>query len=72
MWRKLENARPTLIDWLTHQRSDEFWKHGSVCEDYGAIDCAVLAVGGWADGFSNAVLRLLSNLKAPLHFPPES
>ncbi|MER8600874.1 CocE/NonD family hydrolase [Mesorhizobium sp. M1339] len=66
MWmERLENVRPTLIDWLSHQRRDEFWKHGSVCEDYGAIDCAVFAVGGWADGYSNAVFRLLSNLQAP-------
>ncbi|MER9921234.1 MULTISPECIES: CocE/NonD family hydrolase [unclassified Mesorhizobium] len=66
MWMKrLENARPTLIDWLTHQRRDDFWKHGSVCEDYGAIDCAVFAVGGWADGYSNAIFRLLSKLEGP-------
>ncbi|MER8970705.1 CocE/NonD family hydrolase [Mesorhizobium sp. M0808] len=62
---RLENARPTFIDWLTHQRRDDFWKHGSVCEDYGVIDCAVFATGGWADGFSNAIFRLLSNLDVP-------
>ncbi|RWK27418.1 MAG: CocE/NonD family hydrolase, partial [Mesorhizobium sp.] len=66
MWMaRLDNARPTLIDWLSHQRRDDFWKHGSVCENYDAIDCAVFAVGGWADGYPNAVFRLLSNLKAP-------
>ncbi|MER8684165.1 MULTISPECIES: CocE/NonD family hydrolase [unclassified Mesorhizobium] len=66
MWmERLENARPTLIDWLTHQRRDDFWKHGSICEDHGAIDCAVFAVGGWADGYSNAIFRLLSKLKGP-------
>ncbi|MER8792464.1 hypothetical protein NKH71_32435 [Mesorhizobium sp. M0983] len=62
---RLENARPTLIDWVTHQRRDAFWKQGPVCEDYGAIYCAVFAVGGWADGYSNAVFRLLSRLKGP-------
>ncbi|WP_348628914.1 CocE/NonD family hydrolase, partial [Mesorhizobium sp. M1E.F.Ca.ET.063.01.1.1] len=66
MWmERLENARPTSTDWITHQRRDSFWEHGSVCEDYGAIDCGVYAVGGWGDGYSNAVFRLLSNLKAP-------
>ncbi|MER9254441.1 CocE/NonD family hydrolase [Mesorhizobium sp. M0598] len=66
MWvDRLENSRPTLIDWLTHQRRDDFWKHGSVCEEYGAIDCAVFAVGGWADGYSNAIFRLLSKLEGP-------
>ncbi|MER8665567.1 hypothetical protein NKH34_31400 [Mesorhizobium sp. M1148] len=30
---RLENVRSILIDWVTHQREDEAWKHGSVCED---------------------------------------
>jgi len=36
-----------------------------VCEDYGAIQCAVLAVGGWTDGYTNAIPRLLEHLTAP-------
>ncbi len=69
-WRRLWLARleanhPWLIDWLRHQRRDAFWKHGSVCEDYGAIEAAVYAVGGWADGYSNAVPRLLAGLSCP-------
>jgi predicted acyl esterase len=51
--------------WLAHQRYDEYWKHGSVCEDFAAIDCPVLAVGGWADSYTNAVPRLLAGLKVP-------
>ena len=42
---------PWIIGWLHHQRRDEFWKHGSVCEDYGAIQCPVYLIGGWADGY---------------------
>ena len=37
--------------WLAHQRRDDYWKHGSVCEDYAAIEAAVYAVGGWSDGY---------------------
>ncbi len=55
-WREL---------WLEHQHRDEYWRHGSVCEDLGAIEVPVLAVSGWADGYSNAVLRLLAGLKVP-------
>ncbi|TSD87676.1 CocE/NonD family hydrolase [Mycobacterium sp. KBS0706] len=51
--------------WLRHQRYDEYWKHGSVCEDWSAIQCPVLAVGGWADSYTNAVPRLLAGLKVP-------
>jgi len=36
-----------------------------VCEDFTRIDCAVYAIGGWADGYSNAVPRLLAGLDAP-------
>jgi putative CocE/NonD family hydrolase len=51
--------------WLGHPRRDNYWKHGSVCEDYGAITCPVYAVGGWADAYSNAIPRLLAGLKVP-------
>ena len=66
MWReRLENL-PLLVDnWLQHQRRDAYWKHGSVIENYGDITAAVYAVGGWADGYSNAVPRLLAGLKCP-------
>ena len=51
--------------WLAHQRRDAYWRHGSVCEDFSAIACPVLAVGGWADAYTNAVPRLLEGLTAP-------
>ncbi|OCJ08056.1 peptidase S15 [Rhizobium sp. AC44/96] len=51
--------------WLEHQRYDDYWKHGSVCEDWSAIECPVLAVGAWADSYTNAVPRLLENLQVP-------
>jgi uncharacterized protein len=51
--------------WLAHQRYDAYWKHGSVCEDFAAIECPVLAIGGWADAYTNAVPRLLEGLKVP-------
>jgi predicted acyl esterase len=51
--------------WLAHQRRDAYWRHGSVCEDFSAIACPVLAVGGWADAYTNAVPRLLEGLTVP-------
>ena len=36
-----------------------------MCEDYAAIACPVFAVGGWADGYRNAIPRLLAGLRAP-------
>ena len=51
--------------WLRRQRRDAYWSHGSVCEDYSAITCPVLAIGGWADSYTNAVPRLLEELMVP-------
>ncbi len=66
MWReRLEKSPSYLPIWLSHQRRDEFWKHGSVCEDFAAIQCAVYAVGGWIDGYPNAVPRLMEGLSCP-------
>jgi hypothetical protein len=66
MWlHRLENAPQFARDWITHQRRDEFWKQGSVAEDYSAITCPVMAVGGWADAYTNAVPRLLEHLDVP-------
>ena len=63
MWHeRLEGSGLWLERWLSHQRRDEYWRHGSVCEDYSAVECPVLAVSGWADGYSNAVLRMLRGL----------
>jgi uncharacterized protein len=66
MWRqRLDVVRPWFIGWLRHQRRDACWKHGSVREDYGAIECPVYLIGGWADGYSNPIPRLLANLTCP-------
>ncbi|WP_432117515.1 CocE/NonD family hydrolase [Streptomyces sp. bgisy032] len=66
MWReRLENTEPWVLEWLRHQRRDDYWRHASVCEDYSRVACPVLASSGWADGYSNAVTRLLGNLDVP-------
>ncbi|MBI1779488.1 MAG: CocE/NonD family hydrolase [Proteobacteria bacterium] len=66
MWLdRLRNSESLIATWMQHQRRDAYWQHGSVCEDFSRIQCAVYAVGGWADGYSNAIPRLLSGLKAP-------
>ncbi len=66
MWRRRIDAHRLIpADWMRHQRRDAFWKHGSVCEDYGAIEAAVLAVGGYLDGYTRTVFNLVENLKSP-------
>jgi len=66
MWfQRLRGSGLWLEKWLEHQRRDDYWKHGSICEDFDAVQIPVMAIGGWADGYSNAVFRLLENLKGP-------
>ncbi len=66
MWmERLRHDRPFPAVWLGHQRRDDYWKQGSVCEDFDRIACPVYAISGWADGYSNAVGRLLAGLSGP-------
>ena len=66
MWReRLEHSGLWLETWLRHQHRDDYWRHGSVCEDYSRIQCPVFAVSGWADGYTNSVFRLMESLHVP-------
>ncbi|MET0614579.1 MAG: CocE/NonD family hydrolase, partial [Thermoleophilaceae bacterium] len=66
MWlERIDGVDPYEHEWLRHQRRDDYWKQGSVCEDLSAITCPVYAIGGWADGYSEAVFRLAEGLGAP-------
>jgi putative CocE/NonD family hydrolase len=57
-WRKiwlhrLENLPALIFPWLSHQRRDAYWRHGSICEDYSALQAPALMIAGWADGYRN-------------------
>jgi len=66
MWlERLENEPLLLHTWLRHQTRDDYWKHGSVCESPEQITAACYLIGGWADGYSNAVPRMLERLTCP-------
>jgi putative CocE/NonD family hydrolase len=66
MWQeRIEAAGPWVDEWLRHQRRDDYWRHASVCENYHDVRVPVLASSGWADGYSNAVTRLLAGLEVP-------
>lgn len=66
MWiQRLEGSGLWLEKWLRHQRRDAYWQHGSICEDFSDIKIPVLAVSGWADGYTNSVFRLMEHLRVP-------
>ena len=61
-WTERLRAMPFLAPrWAAHQARDAYWRHGSIAEDWGAVEVPVLIVGGWADGYMNTVSKLLSN-----------
>ncbi|UJF17907.1 CocE/NonD family hydrolase [Vibrio sp. SS-MA-C1-2] len=66
IWKERLEKMPFLAKpWIKEQRRTDYWKQGSVCENYDAIKIPVYAMSGWADGYRNTVFTLLSNLKGP-------
>lgn len=64
MWLdRLENEPFLPATWLRHQTRDEYWKHGSVCEDFSTIKAKVLAIGGWGDAYKNTVSNVVENIE---------
>jgi hypothetical protein len=69
MWRDEWRARiaehePWIYDWMSHQRRDDYWQHGSVRPGYDRIACPVMIVAGWADGYRNNTFRMMEQLGA--------
>jgi uncharacterized protein len=66
MWlERLEKEEFWPEIWLRHPNLDAYWKHGSVCFDYGAITCPTWFWGGWADLYRDTPLRLAQHLQVP-------
>ncbi|TQV75789.1 CocE/NonD family hydrolase [Denitrobaculum tricleocarpae] len=64
--KRLETIDYPLNTWLAHQRRDDYWRHGSICEDYDALEAAVLIIAGWGDGYRNAPPTAAAHLNAPV------
>lgn len=66
-WLRRLEAEPFLLEtWLAHQRRDAYWKHGSICEDWSAIEVPVFVIAGWADGYRNTPATVAAHAKAPV------
>ena len=64
MWLdRLENEPFLPSTWLRHQTRDDYWKHGSVCEDFSAIKAKVLVLGGWGDAYKNTASNIVENIE---------
>lgn len=66
-WLKRLEAEPWLAPrWAEMQERNDYWKHGSVSEDYSRMTVPVLSWGGWADNYMNTVSHLVENVPAPV------
>lgn len=66
MWLdRLKNMPLWMANWLEHQTRDDYWKHGSVCENYEDIQVLTFCIDGYADSYTNTVLSLLKGLSVP-------
>ncbi len=66
MWLERLEHEPWLAPrWAALQERGEYWKHGSVGEDYARMQTPVLIWGGWADNYMNTVAHLVENVPAP-------
>lgn len=66
MWmNRLEGSGLWVEKWTRRLHRTYYWKHGSICENYNDVQIPVMAVSGWADGYTNPVFRLMKNLSVP-------
>ena len=65
-WRERLEHLPNFPElWLRQPWRGDYWRAGSVRDHIERINVPVYAIGGWADGYSNAVPRLLASLRSP-------
>ena len=63
MWlERLEGEPFFMEEWLAHQRRDDFWKHGSIGEDFANFPVPALVIAGWADGYRNTPMKALAGM----------
>ena len=67
-WRhRIETNEPWVLTWLRENRHGPYWDHGSVriggaTSGYERIECPVMVVAGWADGYRNNSFRTVAEL----------
>jgi putative CocE/NonD family hydrolase len=63
IWQERLEAEPFFMEeWLTHQRRDDFWKHGSIGDNFADVEIPALVIAGWADGYRNTPIKAIEGL----------
>jgi putative CocE/NonD family hydrolase len=65
IWEDHLRAEPWFLTWIENHVWNDYWKQGSLCEDYRSIQAATYLIGGWRDGYTNCNIRTFANLQCP-------
>lgn len=57
---------PWLLNWLRHQRLDEFWERGSLRPRYERLHVPSYVIGGYFDGYRDSVPRMIEHAGVPV------
>ena len=59
-WRhRLKSLSFPLERWVGHSFRGQYWRRGSVRFASERLSCPILAIGGWSDRYSNAVMPMI-------------
>ncbi|MCW1919071.1 CocE/NonD family hydrolase [Rhodobacter sp. KR11] len=63
MWMARLEAEPWLAPrWAEFQEKSDYWKHGSIGEDWAQNVVPIQVWGGWADNYMNTVAKIVGNV----------
>jgi putative CocE/NonD family hydrolase len=58
-WRERLDRTPIwLFEWLRQQHDGPYWRQGSLAPDYERLTTPTFLIGGWADEYVHAALRM--------------
>jgi len=60
----LGSVAPWLLEWISHDKRDEYWERISLEDRYGAVSASALHVTGWFDAMKEGAL---ANFRALAH-----
>lgn len=65
-FRNRFDTEPWLLQYKRQQRDGAFWDRASLNADYTKINIPIFAIGGWYDGYRDAVFRMRDKVPAPV------
>jgi uncharacterized protein len=61
--RRLAGGQPPAVSWQAHPEPDAYWQARQV--DVSGIDIPVMLIGGWADTYKDAMIRVFGAVRGP-------